>query len=193
MATTTYFDPNFSVRALGLRTDAAGSPVSPDLSAEEDRFESQDVGAGIVSPSTAYEVTAATVWDVSVATGVYAIVGNDPGQGVYIAKKSAATTVTLTAADGSNPRIDEVYLVVQDAAYDTSSNVLPRLALRTGTAAASPDAPGPDGAWDAYELLATVDLPTAAANIGACTITDERALSQLVVDAPDSPRRNSAW
>lgn len=184
MSTTTYFDPNFSVRALGLRTDSSGSPVSPDLSAEEDRFESQDVTAGIISPADAYEVTEGSVWNVSVDAGVYALVGTNAGQGTYIVKKGAATTVTLDAADGSNPRIDEVYLVVLDHAYDSTGKVLPRLGYRKGTAAGSPSAPGPDTAWDAYELLATVDLPAAAANIGACTITDERAASQLVVDAP---------
>jgi hypothetical protein len=33
-------------------------------------------------------------------------------------------------------------------------------------------------------LLATIDIPAAAANIGATTITDERLMSQLIVDAP---------
>jgi hypothetical protein len=74
--------------------------------------------------------------------------------------------------------------VVVDQSYDPGSRALPRLAVRGGVAASSPAAPGPDSDWDAYVLLATIDLPAAAANIGATTITDERTISQLVVDAP---------
>jgi hypothetical protein len=55
--------------------------------------------------------------------------------------------------------------------------------VRGGVAAPSPSAPGVDAEWTASVLLATIDIPAAAADITACTITDERAMSQLVVDA----------
>jgi hypothetical protein len=127
---------------------------------------------------------------VDVGTGVtdadvYAVAGTAAGQGTYIVRlDQAGDVLTVAAADGSNPRIDEIYLVVVDNDYDAAGKSLPRLAVRGGVAASSPSAPGPDSAWDAYVLLATIDLPAAAANIGACTITDERLMSQLVVDAP---------
>lgn len=190
MPTTTYFDATIGARAIGLRTDNAGSGVSPDLTAEEDRYESADISQGFVAPSDAFEVTEATVWNVNVGSGatdvdVYAVAGADVGQGTYIVRlDQAGDVVTITAADGSNPRIDEIYLVVVDNIYDAGGKSLPRLAYREGTADASPSAPGPDAAWDAFVILATIDLPTAAADILACTITDERTISQLVVDAP---------
>ena len=190
MATTTYFDATFGVRAIGLRTDNVGAGVTPDLSGEEDRFESADIGAGYVTPATSFEVTAATVWNVDVGSGatdvdVYAVAGTASGQGTYIVRMDQAGDVlTIAASDPADPRIDEIYLVVVDNDYDAGGKSLPRLAVRGGVAASSPSAPGADGAWDAYVLLATIDIPGAAADIAACTITDERAVSQLVVDAP---------
>lgn len=189
MPSTTYFDPTFGARAIGNRTDDTGTAAT-DLTAEEDRFESADVTAGYVTPADSFVVAADATWDVSVGSGttkadIYAVKGTATGQGTYIVRlDQAGDTVTISAADGSNPRIDEVYLVVVDNDYDAGGLSLPRLAYREGTAAGSPSAPGPDPAWDAYVLLATIDVPAAAANIGACTITDERSASQLVVDAP---------
>ena len=95
--------------------------------------------------------------------------------------EGATQTVTLNAADGSLARKDEIYLVVLDDAYDSTTLALPRFAYRDGTPAASPTAPGPDGAWDSYVLLATIDVPAAASDILACTITDERAASTLAI------------
>jgi hypothetical protein len=189
MATTTYYDPTFSARVLGLKTDNTGSDQTPDLTAEEDRFESADISAGYVT-ADAFEVVEATVWDVTVGSlvtdvDVYAVAGTAAGQGVYLVRMDqAGDTITLSAADGSNPRIDEIYLVVADNDYDSGTESLPRLALREGVAASSPSAPGVDSEWTASVLLATIDLPAAAADITACTITDERAMSQLIVDAP---------
>jgi hypothetical protein len=190
MATTTYFDATFGVRAIGLRTDNAGGDVTPDLTGEEDRFESADIGAGYATPATSFEVTAATVWNVDVGSGatdvdVYAVAGTAEGQGTYIVRMDQAQdTLTIAAADASDPRKDEIYLVVVDNDYDSGGKSLPRLAVRGGVAASSPSVPGPDAAWDAYALLATIDIPALAADITACTITDERAMSQLIVDAP---------
>jgi hypothetical protein len=110
----------------------------------------------------------------------YVVAGNIAGQGNYMVRLEAATvTVTLNAADGSLARKDEIYLVVLDDAYDSTTLALPRLAYRDGTPAASPTAPGPDAAWDAYVLIATIDVPAAASDILACTITDERLASTI--------------
>ncbi len=190
MPSTTYFDETFGVRAIGLRTDNAGAGVSPDLTAEEDRFESADIAAGYVTPAEAFEVVEATVWNVTVGSlatdvDVYAVTGTAAGQGTYIVRMDqAGDTLTIAAADPTDPRIDEIYLVVADNDYDSGTESLPRLAVRGGDAAPSPSVPGVDAEWKASVLLATIDIPAAAANIGACTITDERAMSQLIVDAP---------
>lgn len=189
MPTTSFQDATFGARAIGNRTDSSGT-AAVDLTAEEDRFDNLDIGEGFITPADSFLVAAATVWNVDIGSGtsdtdLYIVEGELPGQGNYIVRlDQAGASITLTAADGSNPRKDEIWLLVADIDYDGGSVSLPRLALRTGDAAASPVAPGPDAAWDSAVLLATIDLPTAAANIGACTITDERAKAALVIDAP---------
>jgi hypothetical protein len=115
-------------------------------------------------------------------TDYYVVAGQDAGQGNYVVRLAAGSeTVTLNAADGSLNRIDEIYLVVLDNAYDASALALPRFGLRTGTAGASPSAPGPDAGWDAAVLIATIQVPAAAADIAACTITDERTESTMAL------------
>jgi hypothetical protein len=159
-----------------------------DLSAEEDRFANLQMGEGKLT-ATAFVPASGAAATMNVVFGsgsakadYYAVAGDDAGQGTYIVRLEGTTvTVALNAADGSLPRKDEVYLVVLDNAYDASSRALPRLAYRDGTAAASPSAPGPDSGWDAYVLLATIDVPAAAADILACTITDGRLESSFSV------------
>ena len=180
---TTYTDTSFGVRDIGLRTDNAGAGVT-DLSAEEDRYSQIVFTQGVLAPLLGFEPTEDTVWDVTIGSGGsktdYALVtGVNAGQGNYIVRLPADTDVTINPAHASLDRIDELYLVVQDNAYDSSSRALPRLAYRDGTAGSSPSAPGPDGTWDAYMLLATIDVPGAAANIAGCTITDERTFAAL--------------
>jgi hypothetical protein len=115
---------------------------------------------------------------------VYAVTGTVAGQGTYLVRMDqAGDTLTIAAADPTDPRKDEIYLVVADNDYDSGTESLPRLAVRGGVAAPSPSAPGVDSEWKASSLLATIDIPALAADITACTITDERAMSQLVVDA----------
>jgi len=187
VATTTYTDATMGARAIGARTDSGGTPVT-DVSAEEDRYAHVLFGEGKLSADAFVPAAGAgATMDVDFGSGVakadyYVVAGNDAGQGNYVVRLAAASeTVTLAAADGSLPRIDEVYLVVQDNAYDASGNALPRFGLRTGTAAASPAVPGPDAGWDAYVLLASIAVPAAAADIVACTITDERNDSILAM------------
>lgn len=181
MPTTTYTDATFGARNIGGRTDSTPSGVT-DLSAEEDRYSQIILAAGIVTPTDGYLPASggAATWDVDFGSGVAkadyaAIEGDVAGQGKYLVRMAAASeTVTIDPADGSNPRIDEVYLVVTDGAYDGGSHYLPRFGYRKGDAAASPAAPGPDVAWDAELLLASIAVPSGVADIDACTITDER-------------------
>ena len=193
MATTSLKDVSLGIRDVGSRTDFAGSGVT-DLSAEEDRFANIFLSEGIVEPDDALQVVAggAATMNVVVGSGAsktdhYLIEGIASGQGNYLVRLEAATeTFALSAADPSNARKDEIYVIVQDDAYDASNRVLPVLAVREGTPSPGPGAPGPDGAWKAYALLSTVDVPAAAADILVCTFTDERVATELGLKAADS-------
>lgn len=185
---TTYTDTAMGARAIGARTDAGATPVT-DVSAEEDRMSQVILTPGWVKPANSFQPVAgsAATMDVVLGSGAskadfYAVEGANAGQGVYLVRLDATTvTVVLNAASGSFARKDEIYLVVADDAYDSLGVALPRLAYRDGTPSGSPAAPGPDAGWDAYELLATIDVPQSAADILACTITDERTPSTVDV------------
>lgn len=190
MATTTYFDFTAAARAINARTDSGGTPTADDMTAEEDRLSHEFVTQGWVIEALAYAPSEGAVGTMIVYIGSdgsrtdYYIVGGDAtGQGNYVARLAARTNVPLDAADPSLGRKDEIYLVIEDHAYDANSRSLGRLAHRTGTPAITPLAPGADSGWNAYVLLATIDIPAGAPDIGSCTITDERTESQLVVDA----------
>lgn len=182
-----FTDTPMAVRAIETRTDSGGIGVT-DLSAEEERMANIFVAEGYISPSNAFVVAADSSWNLTVGSGptdvdYYVIEGNSPGQGNYIVRlDQIATTVTIDSADLSNPRWDEVYLVVMDDAYDSSGLSLPRLAVREGDPAASPEAPGPAGVWTAYALLAQVYVPAGAADITECTVYDLRSQAQSNVD-----------
>ena len=190
MATTSLKDVSLGIRDIGDRTDFAGTPAAADLSAEEDRLANALFTEGFISPTTSFEVNKGSAATMNVVVGsgasktdLYIVPGTTAGQGNYIVRLEAATeTFSIAAADPSNARIDEVYIVVQDNAYDSSGRALAVLAVREGDPASSPSAPGPDAGWDAYSLIATVDVPAAAADIIGCTVTDERTVSAPVMD-----------
>lgn len=102
---------------------------------------------------------------------------NRTGQGPYQWWSSAQKTVTLTTANGSNPRIDRISARIYDLAQgDTVPGTLPsnggvQLEVTDGTPAASPSAPSlPPNAIP----LATVLVPTSAVNSSSLTVTDVR-------------------
>ena len=189
MATTTYFDATFAVRAINARTNSAGTPVT-DLTAEEDRLSHEFVTEGWIGAALSYAPTAGDsgtmtlfIGSEGARTDYYTVPGTATGQGKYVARLAAKTGVTLDGADPTLARKDEVYLVIEDHAYDGNSRSLARLGYRTGTPAVTPVAPGADGGWNAYALLATVTVPAGAPDIEAATITDERQQAQLIIDA----------
>src|SRR5690606_12164307 len=111
-------------------------------------------------------------------TDVAFVEGQVSGQGNYIVRLSpSSVNLTVPAADLANSRIDQVYLVVEDDAYDLSGKSPPRLAYRHGTPRCSPQAPGPDSSWTAYLLLATVHVEASATSITDVDIVDERPFS----------------
>jgi hypothetical protein len=177
------------VRAIGARTDSGGGAVT-DINAEEDRYANIFVAEGFISPANAFEPVPATGFDIDIGSGVtdedyYVVEGQGVGQGNYVVRlNQAGDTVTVSAADLSNDRLDAIYLVVMDNAYDASGLTLPRLAVRQGDPGPSPALPGPDSAWLAYAIIGTVLVPAAAVDITECTVTDVRIQSQSNVDAP---------
>ena len=181
---TTYTDLTKTLFYIGqARTDAAGVDVD-DASGEDLRAVLDVFSEGVVSGLEVTERAAGANMSVDVAVGSAVIEGQaHPDQGKYLAKiaGASATNVVIGAADLSNPRIDEIYLPILDDGYDSSGFVLPRIAYRDGTPASSPSAPGPDGAWDAYLLLATIAVAANETAIETEHITDERDFAELAL------------
>lgn len=99
---------------------------------------------------------------VSVATGFAIVLG-------YYFYNPTARSLTVSAP-ASNSRIDRVVVRLDKAAKTVS------LAIRAGTAAASPSAPALQRSGDIYELsLAQVRITSA----GAITVTDERPVESV--------------
>lgn len=192
MPTTTLVNPaaGFKAWALQARTDTAGAAVD-DIDGEDSRLVLEVIDPGVVAPTNGYQVLENSPQGMSVLVGsgtaesdVAVIAGTAAGQGKYLARnQDAATVVTLAAADASNPRIDEIYVIVQDNQYDSSARVLPRIGYREGDPSVSPSAPGPDGAWTAYLLLATIQVGAAVSLIENADITDNRTIVQYMSKA----------
>lgn len=185
MATTTYSDSTFSVAAIGNRTDPAGAAVS-DFTAEEARFVAQILTGGYLKPTAAFQVTAQDNPNMSVKIGsgtakadYYVVEGQVGGQGNYVVRLDVTSlTVSVPAADASQARTDEVYLVVRDNGYDASARGLPQIGYRKGDLGGA--VPGPDGLWEAAALLATIAVPALETAIETAGITDERIAAGLL-------------
>jgi hypothetical protein len=108
---------------------------------------------------------------VVVASGWAAIVGTtQSNMGVYTVYNDANTTLTITTANPTNPRIDRIVATVQDAFYSGSFNDV-IFQVIAGTPAGSPVAP----ATPANSIsLATVLVGAAVTQINAGNITDTR-------------------
>lgn len=185
MVTTAYVDFTAAVRGIGARTNAAGVAV-PDYTVEEDRLANLLFTEGAVTPDDAFRVAVQSGMDLTVGSGsakrdIYAVAGDVAGQGTYLVRLDAASViVAIAAADPSQQRIDEVWLVVADAAYDAGAVSLPRLAVRRGDPGAA--APGPDATWRAAAQLATVTVPAGASALAAGDVADTR----IVAHAPSA-------
>jgi hypothetical protein len=88
--------------------------------------------------------------------------------GLYPVILDAATTLTVTTADPSNPRIDNVCLTLVDNGNNTSTFVVQ---IQPGTPASSPLAPTLPGN---SLLLATIAVGAGVTSIVAGNITDQR-------------------
>jgi hypothetical protein len=127
---------------------------------------------GIIgSSSLAVTANSPAGMSVRVASGWAAIVGTtQANMGVYTVYNDALTTLTITTADPSNPRIDRVVATVQDAYYSGAFNDV-IFQVVAGTPAGSPVAP----ATPANSIsLATVAVGAAVTQINSGDITDTR-------------------
>lgn len=145
--------------------------------AENDRLTTQALWAttGIIK-NTSLAVTANSPIGMSVlvASGWAAIVGTtQPNMGTYVAYNDATATLTITAANSTNPRIDLVCVTVNDSYYSGSAdNVV--FQVIAGTPAGSPVAP----ATPANSIaLAEVYVGAAVLSINSGNITDVRVLT----------------
>lgn len=187
MPTTTYLSPTLGAFAIGARTDAAGGAV-PDLSAREARLAASPWSAGVLGGANSWRVRqrqAGANMSVDIGSGVAyadtAVVRGDAQQGAYFVQLDASLyNVTVPAASLSQARVDEVYLVVRDNPFDASSRALPQIGYRRGDDGGG--APGPDGAWTASLLLATIAVAANETQILDADITDGRAFAGLLLD-----------
>lgn len=185
MPTTTLTDSTFSCGFLGARTDAAGVAVM-DTTVEEARLLASAFTAGYVTPATAFQVTAQTVPNMTVKVGSgtakadhYVVAGTAAGQENYVVRlDSSSQNITISAADVSQTRTDEIYLVVYDNAYDTTARALPRFGYRKGDLGGAN--PGADAAWKAYVLLARITVAAGTTSIANGNISDQRATSSVL-------------
>jgi hypothetical protein len=131
------------------------------------------------STSLAVTQSGTPAMSVSVAAGWGAIVSSTANAGVYQFYNDAATTLTVTAANPTNPRIDRVVATVNDAYYSGLLNDV-TFSVVAGTPAGSPSAPAtPSNSIS----LATIAVAAAATSIVNANITDTRtAVTSNLVD-----------
>jgi hypothetical protein len=142
--------------------------------AENDRLSMQAIigSSGIIGSSSLAVTQAATpAMAVQVAAGWGAVVGDyTTNMGVYQFYNDAATQLTVTTANPSNPRIDRVVVTILDAYYTGSSNTV-TFQVIAGTPAGSPVAPStPQNSIS----LATIAVAAGATSITNANITDTR-------------------
>ncbi len=97
-------------------------------------------------------------------------------QGMYNVLNDAPVSLTITTSNPTNPRIDAVYIQVQDAFYVGASNTV-ILGVVAGTPAATPVAPSiPSTAM----LLSYVAVGAGATSIVNGNITSQTVLAQVI-------------
>jgi hypothetical protein len=152
--------------------------------AENDRLTTQALWAttGIIkSDSLAVTQNSPVGLSVRVASGWAAVVGTiQANMGTYVGYNDATATLSINAADPTNPRIDLVCLTVNDSYYTGAlDNAI--LQVIAGTPAGSPVAP----TLPANSIsLATVAVGAGATSITNANITDTRVL--VTTNIPES-------
>lgn len=197
MPTTSYQASTFSANVIGARTDSSGSAVT-DLSAEEARLPNTFLLLPGYLTSTAFQVTQQASPNMTVKIGsgtakadLYAVSYTATGQGNYIVRLDVTSqNVTISAADASQTRTDEIYLVVRDNLYDSSGFALPEFGYRKGDLGGAN--PGPDASWKAYNLLARITVAAGVTSIVTANISDQRTAGGVTVPAVQTTTATTA-
>lgn len=161
--------------------------------AESDRLTQQALYAttGIIgSASLAITQNSPAGMSVRAAAGWAAVVGTtQANMGVYTFYNDGTTTLTVTTADPTNPRIDLVCATVRDAYYSGAFNDV-IFQVIAGTPAGSPVAPTlPDNSIS----LATIAVGAGVTQINTANITDTRVAvtSNLAISSLPSQAGNN--
>lgn len=189
---------SLKVIAIAGRTDSAGTAAT-----DQDQEETRLLASAVIAPGylpnmlnqsanpNAFRVRQNTGSDMNVKVGSgttkvdgYAVQGTVAGQGTYIVRLDATTvTLSVPAADATNPARYGVYLFINDTAYGgTANRAYVGLSCIRGTPAGSPTTPGPLAAWSAYALLWEFQLAanaTAVTNTILDAGTDDRVASAV--------------
>ena len=149
--------------------------------AENDRLSTQGLWrtTGVLNASDLITTQNGTPnMSVNVSSGWAAIVGTyTTNMGTYVAYNDATQNLTITTANGSNPRIDLVCMTVSDSYYTGALNQV-AFSVIAGTPAASPVAPTlPLNSIS----LATVYVGAGATQILTANITDTRTVSTSAI------------
>jgi hypothetical protein len=128
------------------------------------------VAGGVFPGVGAMAVTPGSGLAVQVAAGYCCVPAASALQGGYVFGAMTSQSLTLAAADPTNPRIDLVTAQVTDTGTSASSC---SLSIVTGTAAFSPSPPSLSSLTAI--VLAAVQVGAGVASLTSANITDERA------------------
>lgn len=153
-----------------------GSRHFVDLAPSTSPLVSAGGGHGVVGEGD-MAVAAGAGTAVTVSLGLALVRGTQQGdQGVYITSNDASKSLTISAADATNPRKDLIVTRVKDAEFGISGDTGP-LEVVTGTPTSGLTAGNATGRPTPPEnalVLAEVLVPAAAASSASYTITDLR-------------------
>jgi hypothetical protein len=139
-------------------------------------------GQGVVgSGDLAVTATGTPDMHVHVAAGDAWVEGTDSSaQGSYYVHNDASVSLTISASDPTNGRIDLIVAKVQDSQYTGATDAW-SLAVVTGTAAPSPVAPpAPNNSI----VLAHVSVAASVSSINSGAITDLRPVAPVGANLP---------
>lgn len=148
-------------------------------------------GEGVIDSTSITVVEAGTpdmTVDVTLADDVVAIVEGDTqaGQGRYVIKGDGSTySVSITAADATNPRVDLLVMEVKDTAYDASGQRTVILRTIDGTPTGGASLSNRSGAQSLSSLpdtvipVADIHVPATDTSIEDAQIQSQRFLAYL--------------
>jgi hypothetical protein len=115
---------------------------------------------------------------VDVGAGYGLVNANDPGNlGLYHVQNDATMNVVVTTANATNPRLDQVYVLVNDTTHGGDGSDTPQLLVSAGTATAGATLDNRTGAAtlpNGSLRIADVLVPAASSSVVTANIRDRR-------------------